>query len=245
MSGASLNVEHLDVSYGGLAALSDVSFGVPAGTVLALLGPNGAGKSSLGRAVSGLVAARSGRITLDETDITRWPADRVRRAGLAYVPEGRGIFPGLSVHDNLRMAARQAGGRAARRDAVGQAIALFPVLAQRRHLNAGSLSGGEQQMLGLARALAIKPRVIVIDEMSLGLAPIMAERVFDSVRAIRGQGITVVVIEQFVQRALALADRCVILMRGVAVWAGPTSEAGAEVLDHYLGQTASPPGTAG
>jgi len=235
MTGAALAVENVDVAYGTLVALSEVTFDVAPGSVVALLGPNGAGKSTLGRAVSGLVRARSGRIALDGVDITRWPAHRVRRAGVAYVPEGRGIFPGLSVLDNLRMAARQAGARAARDDAIDRAMTLFPVLAARRHQRAGSLSGGEQQMLGLARALAVRPRVIIADEMSLGLAPIVVERVFESVRLIRDEGITVVVIEQFVHRALSVADQCVILTRGRVGWAGRAADAEHAALDRYLG----------
>jgi branched-chain amino acid transport system ATP-binding protein len=234
-SGASLSVEQLEVRYGDFIALQDVTFSVPSGAVVALLGPNGAGKSSLARAISGLVPS-SGRTLFDETDVTSWPADRIRRAGLAYVPEGRGIFPGLSVIDNLRMAVRQAGSRVARRDAIEHAVELFPVLADRSHQRAGSLSGGEQQMLGLARALAVQPRLIIADEMSLGLAPIVVERVFASLRQIRDEGITVVLIEQFVNRALALADQCVILAHGTVGWQGTPDEARGEVLDRYLGR---------
>ncbi len=240
-AGAALAVDGLEVHYGDFVALSGVSFSVPEGSATALLGPNGAGKSSLARAVSGLVRATRGAITLDDDDITRWPAQRVRRAGLAYVPEGRGIFPGLSVLDNLRMAARQAGGHAARREAIDRAMDLFPVLAERRYQQAGSLSGGEQQMLGLARALAVQPRLIIADEMSLGLAPIVVERVFESVRTIRDAGITVIMIEQFVHRALALADQCVILTRGAVGWQGTPAQAGREVLARYLGDASAPP----
>ena len=235
-AGAGLRVESLDVWYGEFLALSGVSIEAAPGSVTAVLGANGAGKSSLARAVAGLVPARSGRIILDGTDIGPWPADRVRRAGLAYVPEGRGIFPGLSVLDNLRMAARLAGGRGERRSAIDRAFALFPVLSERRSQSAGTLSGGEQQMLGLARALAVEPRLIVADEMSLGLAPRVVERVFEALGAVRDQGITLILIEQFVHRALAVADRCVILTRGSVAWEGAASEAGGEVLDRYLGE---------
>ena len=221
-AGARLEVTDLSVAYGDFVALAGVSFEASPGSVTALLGANGAGKSSLARALSGLVPARAGQILLDGNDVTRWPADRVRRAGLALVPEGRGIFPGLTVLDNLRMAARLAGGRADRTAAIERAIELFPALADHRQQRAGSLSGGEQQMLGLARALAVQPRLIIADEVSLGLAPLVVERVFESVRAIRDQGITVIMIEQFVHRALAFADRCVILARGTAGMAGIT-----------------------
>ena len=239
MAGASLTVEHLDVRYGDFVALTDVSFSIPAGAVVALVGPNGAGKSSFARTISGLVPAVSGRILLDGEDVTHWSADRIRRAGLAYVPEGRGIFPSLSVIDNLKMAVRRAGGRSERREAIDRAESLFPVLGERRHQLAGRLSGGEQQMLGLARALAVAPRLIVADEMSLGLAPLVVERVFESIETIRASGITVIVIEQFVHRALEMADRCVILTRGAVGWQGPAQEAGPEVLDRYLGESAA------
>jgi branched-chain amino acid transport system ATP-binding protein len=235
-NGASLAVDRLEVGYGDFVALSGIDLEAAPGTIVALLGPNGAGKSSLARAVSGLIPVQGGSIRLDGVDITRWPAHRVRRAGLAYVPEGRGIFPGLSVIDNLKMAVRQAGGRAERRDALDRATTLFPILADRRQQRAGSLSGGEQQMLGLARALAVKPRLVIVDEMSLGLAPIVVERVFESMRAIRDEGITVLLIEQFVNRALELADHCVILTRGTIGWQGAAADAGTEIVGRYLGE---------
>jgi len=242
--GASLVVEGIEVRYGESVALSGVSFSAPAGSVTALLGANGAGKSSLARAVGGLVHARAGRILFDGVDTTRWPANRVRRAGLAYVPEGRGIFPGLSVLDNLRMAARLAGARVERGAAIERAFELFPVLAARRRQRAGSLSGGEQQMLGLARALVVQPRLIVADEMSLGLAPLVVTRVFECVQTIREQGITMILIEQFVDRALAVADQCVILARGTVAWQGPPADAGTHVLARYLGDVAPRPARA-
>jgi branched-chain amino acid transport system ATP-binding protein len=231
-----LIVEDLDVRYGPAQALFGVSASAGGGRVLAVLGANGAGKSTLGRAVAGLVPVTSGRVRFDGQDITGWAPHRVRRAGLAYIPEGRGVFPGLSVMENLRMAAGQLDGRTARREAIARAVDLFPVLGQREHQRAGSLSGGEQQMLALARAIAVKPRLIVADEMSLGLAPIMVNAVFDSLGKARQEGITIVLIEQFVHRALAFADDCLVLSRGVVSWAGPAKDAGQEVLDRYLGE---------
>ena len=148
--GIALTIEGLEVRYGPVTALAGVSIDVPAGTLLAVLGPNGAGKSTLGRAIAALVPSVAGRILLDGVDIVGRPAHRVCRAGLAYIPEGRGIFPGLSVIDNLRMAVRPVGNREARRAAVERAVELFPVLGERSHQLGGSLSGGEQQMLGLA-----------------------------------------------------------------------------------------------
>jgi branched-chain amino acid transport system ATP-binding protein len=234
-----LRADALDVRYGPFRALFDVSLDMPQGGMVALLGPNGAGKSTLGRALSGLIPITAGRVELEGQDITRWPAHRRRQAGVAYIPEGRGIFPGLSVIDNLRMAVRQAGSRAEREAAIGRAIELFPVLGSRRLQRAGSLSGGEQQMLALARALAVDPKMVIADEMSLGLAPLVVDTVFDGLDRARKTGITVLLIEQFIHRALELADHCVILSRGHVGWSGTAAAAGPEVLDRYLGEAVS------
>jgi branched-chain amino acid transport system ATP-binding protein len=233
--GPLLVASDLDVHYGSSRALSGVSLTLPAGAMLAVLGPNGAGKSTLARALAGLVPVTAGTIELEGTDITKWSAHRRHRAGLTYVPEGRGIFPGLSVIDNLRMAVRGAGSRHQRQTALDRAITLFPILGERRHQRAGSLSGGEQQMLALARVLAIQPKVVIADEMSLGLAPLIVDAVFDALAEAKAAGIAVVLIEQFVHRALAMADHCAILARGELSWQGPASLAGTEVLDRYLG----------
>ncbi len=239
-TGPLLGVDDLEVRYGASQALFGVSVEVPPGTVLALLGANGAGKSTFARAVSGLVPACGGRVTFAGQDITGWAAHRVRRLGLTYIPEGRGIFPGLSVSENLRMAVAQEP-RPERQPAIERAIERFPVLGSRRSQRAGSLSGGEQQMLALARALAVSPRLVIADELSLGLAPLVTEEVFQSLEEARRSGITIVLSEQFVHRALALADQCVILARGRVSWSGPASAAGPEVLDQYLGATESVP----
>jgi branched-chain amino acid transport system ATP-binding protein len=230
-----LVVENLDVRYGTSQALFDVSLSVEPGSVTAVLGANGAGKSTLARTVSGLVPAAAGSVSFGGTTITGQSTHHIRKLGLTYIPEGRGIFPGLSVLDNLRMAVAQEK-RGDRPSSIDRAIGLFPVLGQRRTQRAGSLSGGEQQMLALARALAVPPRLIIADEMSLGLAPIVAESVFRSLEEAAKSGITIVLIEQFVHRALALADSCVILTRGRVGWSGPASGAGQEVLDRYLGE---------
>jgi branched-chain amino acid transport system ATP-binding protein len=235
MTDSLLQVEDLDVRYGPSQALFGVSLEVAAGSVTAVLGANGAGKSTLARTVSGLVPVAAGRITFDGRLISGVSTHQIRKLGLTYIPEGRGIFPGLSVIDNLRMAVAQEK-RGERAGAIDRAIGLFPVLGQRRSQRAGSLSGGEQQMLALARALAVPPRLIIADEMSLGLAPIVAESVFKSLEEAARSGITIVLIEQFVHRALALADSCVILTRGRIGWSGPASEARQEVLDRYLGE---------
>ena len=230
-----LEVHDLDVSYGSSRALFDVSLEVQPGTVVAVLGANGAGKSTLARTISGLVAPTVGKVFFEGHDVTGMPAHRIRRLGLTYIPEGRGIFPGLSVVDNLRMAVAQER-RQDRAGAIEKAIDRFPVLGQRGSQRAGSLSGGEQQMLALARALAVSPKLVIADEMSLGLAPLIAESVFEGLEEARRSGITIVLSEQFVHRALAMADTCVILMRGRVGWSGPASEAGQEVIDRYLGE---------
>src|SRR3954465_9980583 len=179
MAGTLLSVEGLDVHYASVQALFDVSIDVPAGSVVAVLGANGAGKSTFARAASGLVASTKGTITFDGVDITKAKPHEIRRAGLVHIPEGRGIFPGLSVQENLRMAVRRVGTPEQRRSAVDHAYDLFPRLAERRSQRAGTLSGGEQQMLALARALAVPPKLIIADEMSLGLAPPVADFVLE------------------------------------------------------------------
>jgi branched-chain amino acid transport system ATP-binding protein len=232
-----LVVQDLSVRYGDAVALSGVSFQVRAGQVLALLGANGAGKSSLARAVSGLVRPYGGSVVFAGDEIRAWPAHRIRRAGLVHLPEGRGVFRGLTVLDNLRMAAANSEGRQARREAVELALSIFPALASRRRQVAGSLSGGEQQMLSLARALTAEPKMVIADELSLGLAPKMVDLVFDGLGRARDAGVTIIMIEQYVHRALAFADECLVLQRGQLAWMGPADAAGREVLSHYLGET--------
>ena len=239
MSEPLLEVRNLDVSYGSSQALFSVSVSVQPGTVLAVLGANGAGKSTLARAVSGLVRPSGGQVFFEGRPVTGHAAYKMRKLGLTYIPEGRGIFPGLSVIDNLRMAVAQEK-RGERASAIDRAIERFPVLGNRRSQRAGSLSGGEQQMLALARALAVSPKLVIADEMSLGLAPLVAESVFEGLEDARRSGITIVLTEQFVHRALSMADSCIILTRGNVGWSGPASEAGQEVIDRYLGEAEEP-----
>jgi branched-chain amino acid transport system ATP-binding protein len=233
---AILEVEEIDVGYAVARALFGVSLQVGRGEVLAVLGPNGAGKSTLARAVSGLVPTRAGTITFDGADITRWPPHRIRRAGLVHIPEGRGVFPGLTVAENVRMAVRRVGSAAERDTGIERAYELFPALGKRQRQRAGSLSGGEQQMLALARALAVPPKLVIADEMSLGLAPIIVDEVFQGIAQARREGVTILLIEQFVHRALALADTCVVLSQGHVAWSGRAEDAKDEVLERYLGE---------
>jgi branched-chain amino acid transport system ATP-binding protein len=236
--GPLLSIQNLDVKYAAVQALFDVSFDVPQGAVVAVLGANGAGKSTLARSVSGLVPSVGGRVTFAGKDITKARPHDIRRDGLVHIPEGRGIFPGLTVHENLRMAVRRVGTPDQRSNAVDHAYELFPRLAERRRQRAGTLSGGEQQMLALARALAVPPKLIIADEMSLGLAPLVVDFVFENIERASQTGVTILLIEQFIHRALGLASQCVILKQGAVVWTGPAEHARQEVLDRYLGESA-------
>lgn len=234
-----LEVRDLEVAYGTARALFGVTFDVPAGSVVAVLGANGAGKSSLAGAVAGTVRPSGGAVRLGGEDVTGTPAHRMNRLGVAYVPEDRNLFPHLSVRDNLWAQLRFSVPRAGRREALERALTLFPVLAERRHQAAGTLSGGEQQMLALARVLAAPPRLLIADEMSMGLAPRMVDVVFESLARIRDEGVTVLLVEQFVERALGLADRAIVLRHGRVVWSGAAADAGADLLAEYLGGEAA------
>jgi branched-chain amino acid transport system ATP-binding protein len=233
-------VTDLEVAYGEARALFGVSLTVPRGSVTAILGANGAGKSSLASAIAGVVRPRAGRVEFDGTDITGQASHTISRLGLAYVPESRNLFAHLSVKDNLWAQLRFSLPRAQRKDAYERALELFPVLAERRRQAAGTLSGGEQQMLSLARVLAASPKLLIADEMSLGLAPKMVDLVFESLERARNEGITVLLIEQFVERALGFADQAVVLRHGLVGWHGAAADAGDELLAEYLGgETAS------
>jgi branched-chain amino acid transport system ATP-binding protein len=233
-----LEMTDVSVRYGSALALANLSLSVASGSVLAVVGPNGAGKSTIARAVSGLIPVTSGTILFNGRKISGRRPDQIRRAGLVHLPEGRGVFTGLSVAENLRMAAAMLP-RSERKDAVERAYGIFEALGQRRRQVAGTLSGGEQQMVSLARALILKPSVIVADELSLGLAPMMVDVVFEGLGRARDQGVTIVLIEQFVHRALAFADDCAVISRGSTVWAGPARDAQDEVLQRYLGTAAA------
>jgi branched-chain amino acid transport system ATP-binding protein len=216
-----------------------VDLDVAPGEAVAILGPNGAGKSSLAGALSGLVRPIGGTVRVRGQDVTTWSAHRIGRLGVAHIPEGRGVFPSLSVADNLRMRLRRVGSPRERREAVARAYEALPVLGERRRQVAGTLSGGEQQMLALAPVLAAPPRLLIADELSLGLAPRLVQSIFSTLGEARRQGVTVLLIEQFVHRALQFSDRALILRRGRVIWQGPSSEAGPDVLARYLSETAA------
>ena len=230
-----LSVSELTVRYGEARALFDVGLEVARGGALAVLGPNGAGKSSLAAAIAGHVPPASGMVILDGRDVTGLPAHRMSRLGIAYVPEERAIFPHLSVVENLKATLRHAVGRGERNVALERAFELFPLLADRRRQLAGTLSGGEQQMLAMARVLAAPPKLLIADEMSLGLAPLLVDLVFDSLTRARSEGVAVLLIEQYVERALGFADDAVILRRGRVAWRGAANDARGALVTEYLG----------
>lgn len=215
-----LDLQGVSAGYGPYRALFDVSFSVPDGGVVALLGSNGAGKSTVARVITGLVAATEGRIMLCGRDVTKRPAWRIARAGVAHVPEGRGVLGTLSVEENLTLVFRQrVGGRKAS-EALGRAYEAFPVLGERRKQPAGTLSGGQQRILSLAKVLIVPPRLLVADELSLGLAPVIVDQVYDSLRRINTAGTALLVVEQQVDRALELASQAVVLEHGHVAYRG-------------------------
>ncbi len=230
-----LAVEGLEVSYGEARAVFGVDLELAAGQVVAVLGPNGAGKTSLAAGITGRVTPSAGTVRIGGIDVTGRSLAQISRLGVAYVPEERALFPHLSVIDNLRVLLRYAVPRAERAAALDRALELFPVLGERRRQQAGTLSGGEQPMLSLARVLAAPPRLLVADEMSLGLAPRLVDLVFESLQKARQEGVAILLIEQYVERALALADEAAILRRGLVAWRGPAKEAHAQLVVGYLG----------
>jgi branched-chain amino acid transport system ATP-binding protein len=227
-----LELRNICAGYGTGRVLENVHLVVPDGAVVALLGPNGAGKTTLLKVMSGLLRPMSGRMFLDGVDVTGASPYELARAGICHVPEGRGIFPTLTVADNLRLQAP----RSVDRRAVDLAAAVFPRLAQRRNQLAGTMSGGEQQMLALSRAYVAEPATVLLDEVSMGLAPLIVDEIFGYLRRLAGEGISLLVVEQYVARALELADYVYILNRGRIRFAGEPAEVGDQtVLESYLG----------
>jgi branched-chain amino acid transport system ATP-binding protein len=209
-----LEISGVTAGYGSFTALWEVSLRVNRGEAVAVVGPNGAGKTTLMRVISGLVPARAGALTFDGASLAGLPAHEVVRRGIAHVPEGRRIFPALTVADNLKMGAFLPSARARYAESLERVYALFPVLAERRPQRAGTLSGGEQQMLAIGRALMSRPAIILLDEPSMGLAPVMVLRLFDLIRRVREEGYTILVVEQNVRQVLKLVDRAYLLEVG-------------------------------
>src|SRR5262245_10713339 len=209
-----LEVEELDVYYGAVHALKGVSVRAAAGEIVTLIGANGAGKSTLLRAISGLVAPRAGRLRFDGRDLAGFPPHEIVGLGISHAPEGRMVFANLTVEDNLELGAYRRRDRAAIAKDRDQVFHLFPRLLERRRQPAGTLSGGEQQMLAIGRALMSRPRLLLLDEPSLGLAPLLVREIFKTIREINQQGVTVLLVEQNAHMALATAARGYVLETG-------------------------------
>jgi branched-chain amino acid transport system ATP-binding protein len=209
-----LELTSVTAGYGAFTALWDVSLRVATNEAVAEVGPNGAGKTTLLRVISGLIAPRAGTLAFEGAPIGGRPAYEIVGHGIAHVPEGRRIFPALTVADNLKMGAFLPAARKRFAESVARVFALFPVLAERQKQRAGSLSGGEQQMLAVGRALMSGPKLILLDEPSMGLAPVMVLRLFDLIRRVREEGYTILVVEQNVRQVLKLVDRAYLLEVG-------------------------------
>ena len=234
---AMLSVKQLSVNYGAIEAVKDVSFEVHEGEVVTLIGANGAGKTSILRTISGLVKPKSGSISFLGQDLLKQPARKIVAAGLSQVPEGRHVFAGLTVMENLEMGAFLSWNREQNQKNLRLIFERFPRLEERKHQDAATLSGGEQQMLAMGRALMSQPKLLLLDEPSMGLAPLFIKEIFDIIQAIQRQGTTVLLIEQNANKALAIANRAYVLETGQLVLSGTgqellTSEA---VKKAYLG----------
>ena len=237
-SPAALAVENVVAGYGGVLVLQDVSITASPGTITAVLGANGAGKTTLLATISGFVRPRQGRIKLDDTDLARRRPEEIARAGVAHVPEGQAVITELTVEENLRVGALRRAGRADRSQALDDTYQRFPMLANARSRSAGTLSGGERQILVIARALMAQPRVLLLDEPSLGLAPKIVTQVMDLILRLRDEiGLTVVLVEQNARSALAIADHGVVLNVGREVVTEDAALLAADVAlrKHYLG----------
>lgn len=231
---AILELDDVWAAYGPFNALFGVSLAVEPGEAVALLGPNGVGKTTVARVASGLVAPTAGAVRVEGADLTRTPAHRFALAGIAHAPEGRSVFATLTVEENLRLSFRRSMGRTGVAGALRRAYEQFPALARRRGQQAGTLSGGEQRMLSLARVLVEAPKLLVADELSLGLAPIIVDEIYRELARLRSEGTALLIVEQQVTYALDLCDRVALLDRGTVTWEGPASEAGDRVVEFLL-----------
>jgi branched-chain amino acid transport system ATP-binding protein len=227
-----LQLSQLRAGYGRIDVLHGIDLEIRPGEVFALLGPNGAGKSTTLAVASGQIVPSSGALLMCGRDLTGVSADALARAGVCLIPEGRGIFPNLTVSENLRMATFTGHSY---HDVLDLAFAQFPRLGERRKQTAGTMSGGEQQMLAMARALATEPAVLLIDELSMGLAPIIVEELYDHVRGIAASGLSILIVEQFAHEILGLADRAGIMLHGRLLHTGPPASIAGELSDAYLG----------
>jgi len=233
-----LELRGVGAAYGPYEALFDVSLAVRPGRALALVGANGAGKSTVARVVSGLVPTTRGAIRFDGRDITGLPAYEIARAGLSHLTEGRSVFASLTVEENLALSFRRALGRKGVPDALAQAYAAFPQLGERQGQSAGTLSGGEQRMLALARVLVLRQKLLVVDELSFGLAPVVVDEVYAALEQVLATGTSLLLIEQHVDRSLVLADDVVVLSKGRVVYDGPVAGVEGRLGDLVLGRPA-------
>ena len=234
---ALLEVKDLKVAYGLIQAIKGVSFEVNEGEIVALIGANGAGKTTIMHAINGLIPKQTGSVTLAGQDITNIPAHRLVAMGMAQVPEGRRIFQELSVYENLMMGAYTVKDQQKFKAELEKIYDLFPRLAERRNQIAGTLSGGEQQMLAMSRALMINPKLLMLDEPSMGLAPILVDQIFDIIKQLHKQGTTILLVEQNASKALEIADRAYVLETGSITTTGTGAELASsdEVRKAYLG----------
>src|SRR5215470_15214898 len=232
-----LDVRNIDVFYGDVQALWDVSFTVAEGEVVTLIGANGAGKSTTLKTICRLLAPGSGRIDFENSDITGLSTESLVALGVVLVPEGRQLWPGMTVLENLLMGAYVPAARAVRSAALDEVFAMFPQLARRSRQKAGTLSGGEQQMCAIGRGLMAQPRLLLLDEPALGLAPKLVREVFEALQKIRARGVTILIVEQNVPHALALADRGYVLETGRVTLSAPCSELARDprVREQFLG----------
>ena len=232
-----LELKGIDAGYGSFQALFGISMSVKAGEAVAVIGANGAGKTTLLRVISGLLPASSGAMTMEGTALRETPPHKIIETGIAHVPEGRRLFPRLSVENNLRIGAYIPAARAKFGERLEQVYSLFPRLKERRAQLAGTLSGGEQQMCAIARALMSGPKLVLLDEPSMGLAPVIVAQVFDLVRRLRGEGYTVLIVEQNVRQVLKIADRAYLLEVGRIKASGPSEQllASDEIRKAYMG----------
>jgi branched-chain amino acid transport system ATP-binding protein len=234
-----LELRGVDASYGPFRSIFGISFSLDRGRVLALLGSNGSGKTTVARVCSGLMAPTAGQVFFDGDDVTGQRAYRYARRGIVHAPEGRSVFASLTVAENLELTFRRSRGRAGVRAALDQAFTMFPRLGERRRQVAGTLSGGEQRMLSLVRVMVEQPRLLIADELSLGLAPIIVDEVYRTLESIRDAGTTLLIIEQHVHHALGLADDAIVLVKGEVAYSGPVSELG-DLQSRVLGGGGAP-----
>ncbi len=236
---ALLEVENLSVAYGAIEAVRDVSFTVEAGQIVCLIGANGAGKTTTLRTISGLLRPRGGDIRFEGESLTKAPAHTILSRGIAHSPEGRRVFARMTVEENMRLGAYTRKDEAGVRADMERVFGLFPVLGERRSQKAGLFSGGEQQMLAIGRAMMSRPRLLMLDEPSMGLSPIMTQLIFDTIKELQQQGTTVLLVEQNALAALALADRGYVVDLGATTLEGPGNEllADERVRAAYLGQS--------